>query len=104
MRCFYCGKEVASVTEAFAGVSGGAISQSSAHDEDYIGFLDFIWRGPPSLGGRLVHINLVEKERGKSGQFEYEFCTVSCLRSYFNKKLDDLENLKQAYLEEMTGP
>lgn len=103
MRCFQCGKVIASVTETFAGIAGGALAKRSIHDEEYTGFLRLEWRGPSDLGGRLICLNLVKEEEGKAAQFEYEFCTISCLRSYFNEKLDDLEVLKQAYLEEMTG-
>lgn len=104
MLCFQCGKEIASATETFAGLSGGVIARPGSYDEKNIGYLTLAWRGPPVLGGRLVWIELVKEEDGKAGQFEYEFCTISCLRSYFNQKLDDLENLKQAYLEEMADP
>lgn len=104
MRCFRCNNDIASATETFTGISGGALSKSGEHDKEYTGFLKFVWRGPPSLGGRLVSVSLVKGEEGKLGQFEYEFCEISCLRSYFNEKLDELESRKHAYLKEMTDP
>ena len=59
------------------------------------GFLDLTWHGAHDGGSgpdRDIHLAVPLADRVKGGQFEFYFCSTTCLRAFLNAAVDELEN------------
>lgn len=79
-------------------LAGGAMrvtdvnTKSAELAEDCIGFLTLVWHG--EHGTRAdddidARVSLADETPG--GQFEFYFCSTSCLREFLNASVDALE-------------
>ena len=107
--CDFCDQGIFFNDETFTSLTGGAClpveldeSEREAKmrkkiEQQADGFLGISWRAPYSRGegGKLESVRLVEQ--GHQGQFELEFCSTSCLRSYLNLQVDSLEELVKTW-------
>ena len=97
--CPWCRKNKVSEPHSFAVLSGGALlmnreKDTGLPDDNLDGFLSLSWHGAHDEGeGEDSDIDAnVDVARGvRGGQFEMYFCSISCLRSYSNHCLDQLE-------------
>lgn len=100
-RCKQCGDPLFASDETLISFCGGAYVDSAVErtPKSLTAFLDFSWRSPFSQGegGKLEVVHLMESS---STQFEFDFCTLACLRSYLKKKVDSLEHKSIRWYEE----
>ncbi len=103
IRCQKCCQESYSSAKPLVILSGGAYVATEGVDigmrDHALSYLTCSWRVPADVGGGKLSIDLVSKESGSGGQFDFYFCSIACLRSWFNSKMDDLENLEHDFLE-----
>ena len=87
-KCATCGNEIRS---SFAFIAGGALfmidKDNSELKKEMEGFLDIGYHGSESEESVNLHI----VEDSKYGQFEISLCSIKCLRSFLNEKVDELE-------------
>lgn len=104
--CRACGKSTSRPTKELVLLCGGAVNISevlkvSELRQEARAFVAFSWRSPPQMGGQLLRVELVDQP--DDDQFEYPYCSISCLRAWLNSKLDELEALSEDFLRD-EGP
>ena len=81
----------------FSFVAGGALRRldedNSEIGDDLLGFLNIGHHSAHSNGESLPSACLDLVEESPIGQFELYFCSTNCLRQYFNRCMDQLEEM-----------
>lgn len=107
-RCGVCRKRKFGELDAFAGFNGGGQlangRQRDGERRELKGFLHLYWQGRQGengIGGfPEVSASHLIADDAESGQFEIRFCSISCMKRYFNSCIDALErNVRQRKLE-----
>ena len=80
--CPYCKENPINSIKGFAQISGGA-------DEGNNGFLYLMFHQEPAEENENAAIFIAENIN--DGQFDIQFCSITCMRSFFNSICDELE-------------
>ena len=84
----------------FSFVAGGALRRidenCSEIGDDLLGFLNIGHHSAHPNGEDLPNACLDLVEESPIGQFELYFCSTKCLRQYFNRCVDQLEDMLAA--------
>ena len=89
-ECAFCG---GNNRNGFVGISAGAMQSTTTPGtyvplDDASGWFSLFDHGITKSGNPLQIVNDCD-----IGQFEIFFCSTECLRGFFNKIVDDFENL-----------
>jgi hypothetical protein len=103
-KCPICGADF--VETGFVFFTGGVLPMKSKgnmiikHNLNFRMFLDVGFHGNEFTNEKLIPLGLPETytffsiidKYGKDNEFEFNFCSVECLRKWFNRICDDLIN------------
>lgn len=98
-ECPVCRSSLAGEPGSFAFLNGGALRKrkdgSASMAPDLSGFLSLGFHGAhgPDRNEPSAHVQIADDV--PLGQFEYYFCSVACLRGFFNQAVDELERRLQ---------
>lgn len=93
--CLVCGAALAGEPGRFAYINGGALRRtgpdSAVIAPDLLGFLAIGMHGADDgqADERSAHVYIADD--AVNGQFEFYFCSPSCLRTFFAEAVDELE-------------
>jgi hypothetical protein len=94
-KCLECGRSKVHEPHGFAFLNAGALrkidKRNSVMAADLEGFLTLGFHGAHSGTKNEPSAYLPVAEDSPLGQFEVYFCTTKCLRSFFNRCVDELE-------------
>lgn len=101
-KCTWCKSHNVSEPHSMAVLSGGAMLMNrktgdGGPDDRLEGFLDVTWHGAHTNEGGTGKAPDIYKcieiaQNVQGGQFDINFCSTKCLRSFLNHAVDNLEN------------
>ena len=88
--CPVCDRALSTQPGVFAFLNGGALRKldeaNADSADDLIGFMSIGMHGSQ---GEAAAVRIADE--APAGQFEFCFCSIACLRSFFDKAIDELE-------------
>lgn len=92
--CPICKVNNTTLDSEFYVLNGGAlekVNKNTSMSSDILeGFLSVQYHSGEKNKNPGVNIDIVEKSKG--GQFDIYFCSTNCMRQFFNKLIDTIEN------------
>lgn len=95
--CPVCGGAMSAEPGTFSFLSGGALQRTgkdtAVMSPNLLGFLSIGLHGAHGPGDNSPSGSLCIADDTPNGQFEYYFCSTSCLRGFLNSCVDELERV-----------
>lgn len=91
--CPICGTDRTTLDSEFYVLNGGALkkidTETYTHDENAIGFLNFAYH--PAINSKRLGKTIDVIEYSKNGQFDIYFCSINCMRTFFDLIIREIE-------------
>jgi hypothetical protein len=91
--CPICNADRTKLGSSFFVLHGGALKKVNEEffisTDDLVGFLSLSYH--PGEDSKVSGATLDIVENSRLGQFDIYFCSIDCMRAFFNKSIDKLE-------------